>query len=263
MSSFRLLPIVLVAITALLVFKGIGLLTGGAYVLTGTEFAAAQTATQSVAEADFMNQQDNDLTDAEATAARRAADSLFSRAAPTPIESQQIDALVVEENRLGEKVEFGSNDGSELTERAVLERLGERRLELDARERQLGTREDLVNAAESRLNARIAALDALEAEVQALVDKKNELDNQQFADLVSMYENMKAKDAALVFDNLDMDVLLRLSTSINPRKMSPILAEMQTARAQALTLLMAADQSDAPMSSSSDDFSELPQIVGQ
>lgn len=232
--------------------------------LTGTEFATAQTASQTVASADFAGQtSDVELTDAESIAARRAADSLFSRAAPTPIESQQIDANVVEENRLGEKVEFGSNDGSELTERAVLERLGERRLELDALEQQLAMREDLVNAAESRLNERISALDALEAQVQSLVDEKNALDDQGFADLVSMYENMKPKDAASVFDNLEMDVLLRLSTSINPRKMSLILVAMQTARAQALTQLMAADRSDTPAPSAPDNFSALPQIVGQ
>ncbi len=264
MRSIRLLPIVLVAITALLLFKGIGLLTDGAYVLTGTEFAVAQTATQSLSIGDGSGQSGDELTDAESAAARRAADSLFSRAAPTPIESQQIDALIVEENRLGEKVEFGSNDGSELTERAVLERLGERRLELDALERELAMREDLVAAAEARLNERIAALDALEAQVQALVDEKNALDDQQFASLVSMYETMKPKDAAAVFDNLDMEVLLRLAISINPRKMSPILAEMQTGRAQTLTLLMAADQTEEPVPASApDEFSELPQIVGQ
>lgn len=265
MRSIRLLPIVLVAITALLLFKGIGLLTDGAYVLTGTEFAVAQTATQSLLVGDISEQPESDeLTDAESAAARRAADSLFSRAAPTPVESQQIDAVVVEENRLGEKVEFGSNDGSELTERAVLERLGERRLELDALERELAMREDLVAAAEARLNERIAALDALEAQVQSLVDEKNALDNQQFASLVSMYETMNPKDAAAVFDDLDMQVLLRLATSINPRKMSPILAEMQTGRAQTLTLLMAADQAEEPVPASApDEFSELPQIVGQ
>lgn len=265
MKSIRLLPVVLVAITALLVFKGIGLWTDGAYVLTGTEFASAQTATQSVAIGDVNDQNSGDLTDAESIAARRAADSLFSRAAPTPIESQQIDGLVVEENRLGEKVEFGSTDGSELTERAVLERLGERRLELDALEQQLAMREDLVNAAESRLNDRISALDELEAQVQSLVDEKNALEDQQFASLVSMYENMKPKDAAAVFDNLDTEVLLRLAISINPRKMSPIMAEMQTERAQSLTLLMAVDRSEATVTAASatDEFSELPQIIGQ
>lgn len=264
MNSIRLLPVVLVAITALLLFKAIGLVTDGAYVLTGTEFAVAQTASQRVANADVAAQPgDDDLTDAESAAARRAADTLFSRAAPTPIQSDQIDALAVVENRLGEKVGFGSNDGSELTERAVLERLGERRLELDSIERQLGMREDLVAAAEARLNDRIAALDELEAQVQALVDEKNALDDQQFASLVSMYENMKPKDAAAVFDNLDMTVLLRLAISINPRKMSPIMADMQTDRAQALTLLMADEDREAPVSNVPDEFSELPQIVGQ
>lgn len=257
MKSLRLLPVVLVAITALLLFKGFGLLTEGRYVLSGMDMASAQNVANN--DTGAMN---DDLTDSEAVAARRAAESLFSRAAPTPIESQQIDALAVVENREGEKVEFGSNDGSELTERAVLERLGERRLELDSLERELDAREDLVAAAESRLNERIAALDELEANVEALVAEKNALEDEQFASVVSMYENMKSDEAASVFNTLDMEVLLRLAISIKPRLMSPILADMNTERAQALTLLMAADQREQP-APPPDDFSDLPQIVGQ
>lgn len=259
MNSIRLLPIVLVAVTALLVFKAFGLLTQGAYVLTGTEQVVAQTTVA-------LNEDDgtiDELTDAEDAAARRAAESLFARAAPTPLESQDLDALAVVESRAGEKVAFGSNDGSELTERAVLERLGERRLELEALERELANREDLVAAAEARLNERIAALDALEARVQALVDERDALQDEQFVSLVSMYENMKPKDAAAVFDTLNMDVLLRLALAINPRKMSPIMADMQTERAQALTQLMAEEQPDMSASTPTDDFSDLPQIVGE
>ena len=40
----RLLPVVLVAAVALLIFKSIGLVTQGHYALTGTEFAQAQQA---------------------------------------------------------------------------------------------------------------------------------------------------------------------------------------------------------------------------
>ncbi len=44
MKSIRLLPVVIFAALALLVFKGIGLVTNGGYVLTGTVPAIAQDA---------------------------------------------------------------------------------------------------------------------------------------------------------------------------------------------------------------------------
>ena len=41
-----------------------------------------------------------------------------------------------------------------------------------------------------------------------------------------MYENMKPKDAARIFERLDMKILVDVATEINPRKMADILAQM-------------------------------------
>ena len=53
----------------------------------------------------------------------------------------------------------------------VLDRLGERRAELDAREQELEMRMALVEAAEKRIDERTAMLEALEARINALVDQ--------------------------------------------------------------------------------------------
>ena len=55
-----------------------------------------------------------------------------------------------------------------------------------------------------------------------------------------MYENMKAKDAAKIFDRLDMQVLVEVATQINPRRMSDILAQMTPEAAERLTVELAA-----------------------
>ena len=52
MRSIRLLPIVIFAALALLVFKGIGLVTNGGYVLTGTAQVVAQDDGSSSSSAD-------------------------------------------------------------------------------------------------------------------------------------------------------------------------------------------------------------------
>lgn len=88
------------------------------------------------------------------------------------------------------------------------------------------------------------------------------LDDEQFSGIVGMYETMKPKDAAAIFNELSMDVLLRVSTSMSPRKMAPVLAAMTTSRAQELTVKMAEKELEPTLDTPIDDFSSLPKING-
>ena len=87
-------------------------------------------------------------------------------------------------------------------ERALLERLQERRQEIEARARELEIRDGMLKAAEMRLEARLTELKEMEARVNAAMQAKDDQDNARFKGLVTMYENMKAKDAAKIFDRL-------------------------------------------------------------
>lgn len=267
MKSLRLLPIVLVAVSALLLLKGIGLITQGGYTLLGVDFAQAQSVDgneQSVQ----PNAEAEKLSTIEEAAAQRAADSLFATVNNPPRDNGQQDAIPVIENENGEVSEFGTIEGGTLTEQALLQRLSERRSELDERERALELQEDLVAAAEVRLNEKIASLQEVEARVQALLDQQKAEGDEQFDALVSMYSNMKPADAAMVFNSLNMDILLRMAVNMSPRKMSPILADMTTERAQQLTVRMATPRvsefdSGTAADQVSPDMAQLPQIVGQ
>jgi flagellar motility protein MotE (MotC chaperone) len=130
-------------------------------------------------------------------------------------------------------------------ERAVLESLNQRRRELEARANALDMRENLLAAAEKRLEGRLAELKELEARINASLQKKDEAEAARFKGLVTMYENMKAKDAAKIFDRLDMKILLEVATQINPRRMSDILAQMSPDVAERLTAAIA-NRSEAP-----------------
>jgi flagellar motility protein MotE (MotC chaperone) len=124
-------------------------------------------------------------------------------------------------------------------ERAVLERLQERREELDTRARELEIRENLLKAAEQQLEIRMGELKALEARIKAASEHKDEAETLRFKSLVTMYENMRAKDAAKIFDRLDLAVLLDVAAQINPRRMSDILAQMDPQHAERLTVALA------------------------
>jgi flagellar motility protein MotE (MotC chaperone) len=143
-------------------------------------------------------------------------------------------------------------------ERAILESLQKRRAELDARAHELDVREDLLRAAEKRVGGRIEELKDLEARVDAAMQKRDEGETARLKNVVAMYENMKAKDAAKIFDGLDIRVLLDVVKEINPRRMSDILALMAPENAQRLTIELAARSAQ-----NSTQAAELPKIQGQ
>jgi flagellar motility protein MotE (MotC chaperone) len=139
---------------------------------------------------------------------------------------------------------------------AILERLQDRRSELEARAKDLDIRENLLKAAEKRVEARINELKDLEARINTIMQQRDDGDAARFKNVVTMYENMKAKDAAKIFDRLDLKILVEVATQISPRRMSDILAQMAPESAQQLTVELAARKDkDKP--------AELPKIEGK
>jgi flagellar motility protein MotE (MotC chaperone) len=135
----------------------------------------------------------------------------------------------------GTQIPLDGNRQLSAAERAILERLQERRQELDKRARELDMRETMLKESEQRLDARMNELKELEARVGTGAQQKEKAENARFKSLATMYENMKAKDAAKIFDRLDIKVLIDMASQINPRRMSEILAQMSPDAAERLT----------------------------
>jgi flagellar motility protein MotE (MotC chaperone) len=159
-------------------------------------------------------------------------------------------------------VDMGGGDPS-LTEQVLLDRLAARRTELESYEQELAMRASLIDAAEKRANERTSTLEALEAQIASLVEERKKLEAEQFASIVSMYQTMKPKDAASIFNQLEIDILVRVAKLMPPRKMAPILAAMNTARAQELTVRLASETTENPDQMQASELAALPQIVGQ
>jgi flagellar motility protein MotE (MotC chaperone) len=79
--------------------------------------------------------------------------------------------------------------------------------------------------------------------------------------LITIYENMKPRDAAKIFNGLDDTVLVAVAAKINPRTMAEILAQMQPDVAQRLTVELASKTPSGPQSGSGP--ADLPKIDGQ
>lgn len=336
MKSVRLLPVVIFAALALLIFKSVGLMTQGGYVLTGASFAqeassghgGASGGEASAGGGPTMEDTSPTLENSsptlpaakeeaasghvaapadEAAAAEgepAAASGQSAEAAPAegegaavenacapataegeaggdaaeaqPGKPADITGLVpvdcvpredavpmMVDKATGTLVSVAEAAGAEKSEKAVLESLSARRTELDTRETELAMRLALIEAAEKRVAERQAALETLQTQVAALVDEKKAAEEQQFKALVSMYETMKPKEAALIFNELDPKVLLRVAKAMNPRKMAPIMAKMLPEKAQRLTVGLADDDVPPEPTATAADMQALPQIVGQ
>ncbi|PVB59298.1 hypothetical protein [Labrenzia sp. 011] len=131
--------------------------------------------------------------------------------------------------------------GGSAAERAVLESLGKRREDLQQQEGQLDLREKLLQATEERIQKRVDELKKLEQRIEAAVGEKEKQEKAEIAGLVTMYESMKAKDAARIFDRLSLPILLKVVRQMKPRKMADILARMSGESAERLTVAIAGD----------------------
>lgn len=121
----------------------------------------------------------------------------------------------------------------------VLQKLSARREQLDARAGELDVRENLLKAAEKRLDGKIAQLKELEGRIQALLKQHDEEAEAKLRSLVKMYETMKPKDAARIFEQLDLDILLDVAERMREAKMAPIMAKMAPERAKEVTVELA------------------------
>ncbi len=120
-------------------------------------------------------------------------------------------------------------------------------------------RESLIQAAEKRLEARLAELKAVEARINATVQQRDEDELKRFKGIVAMYENMKPKEAARIFDRLDLKILVDVSTQMKPATMSAILAAMTPEAAERVTVELASRAASQKTQAAD----ALPQIQGR
>lgn len=120
-------------------------------------------------------------------------------------------------------------------EQQLLVDLSRRRALLDARADELELQERLVRMTADELKLQIETLERLKTEIGALIDQHEAGQEARISRLVKIYETMKPKAAAAIFDRLDMPVLLELASRMKETKTSDVMARMRPDRAEALT----------------------------
>src|SRR4051794_23486563 len=293
LRDFRLLPIVLLAIGCLFALKTFGLFSGGGYTLgqrlgNGNNTLVVTTVPMApVAEMrspavamemagarpqkswmqDVFNYPGADVT---GSVPAPKSDVTGSAPPPKPKEPEKpeppVEMATESKAVAGTMIAQDQPRQPSAGERALLERLQERRQELDARARELDLRESMLKAAEKKLETQTAIEKAEEAgggggggaktgPVQRR--EKEEIENARFKGVITMYETMKPKDAAKIFDRLDIRVLIEMASQIKPQIMAAILAQMSPEAAERLTMELAVKPG------SDRNVNNLPKIEGR
>ena len=213
--NIRIIPVVLVAIFGFAIVKIAGLVIDGGYVFDYDPQSTKQSWAQEMFNFPTGRPDPADVTgsvDEKKGASKEGAKEEAPKPAAPAVEAVKSEGTVV----------FPTEGQQQVSpaERAVLERLQSRRQELDARAREIDIRESLLKAAEKRVESKVEELKAVESRITTATEQKNEAEAARFKGLITMYEAMKPKDAAKVFDRLEMPVLYEIASQIAPRKMA-------------------------------------------
>jgi len=225
-SMPRILPLVGVAIGGVLAINALAGARDLPNLISGAK-AFAEEAAKGTRKPDKAKDGGAAVADAKDAASALPAPSL----PPPTIKPQAVCAPTA--------AELAKEAGLSPAELQVLQNLGARRGELDAREDDLNTQLALLAAAEAKLDAKAKALNGLKADVQALLQQADGREAAEVDRLVKVFEGMKPKDAAPRMVLLEDSVRLPIAARMKERSLSAIIAQMPPAEAKKLTEALA------------------------
>ena len=118
----------------------------------------------------------------------------------------------------------------------LLKELSKRREALDKEKTDLNVREQVLKATENKIDKKVLELKKLQTQLEDLMKQYEQKENSKILSLVKIYETMKPKDAAKIFNELEMPVLLKVVSNMKEVKVAPVIASMDPAKARDLSI---------------------------
>lgn len=210
-SKIRFLPLTIFAATLMLTVK-IGDIWDGVDVLIDSTIEVSSAEAQTPAKQEASPEGD-------------AKDGKPSPEALKDTPPEEVSKLITEDPTLMTQAEI-----------ELLQQLTARRRVLEAREQELVIRTGLLTAAEKRIDKKIEELKILRETIAGLVKTQDAQQDAKLARLVKIYESMKPKDAAKIFEELELDTLLEVVERMQERKLAPVMAKMNPEKAREMTV---------------------------
>ena len=124
------------------------------------------------------------------------------------------------------------------TDPALRAAIAEQKTDVAARTRHLTEAEAVLTATESRATAQIQRLGEIKREVEALMQQRSNLQQEDLRRMVTIYETMKPRDAARIFNDLETDIIIDVLDRMPERRSAPIIAELEDTKAREVTRLI-------------------------
>ncbi|MFQ3307221.1 MAG: flagellar motility protein MotE (MotC chaperone) [Candidatus Midichloriaceae bacterium] len=124
------------------------------------------------------------------------------------------------------------------SEKKLLQQLRKRRKEIDEYKDDIYTDRDAMVSIKQHIDSRLNVLEKLQQKIKPRVQEVNKEEVLRRDKLVKVYESMKSKDAAKIFDELPMGILLDVTETMKESKLALILADMKADKARELTTIL-------------------------
>jgi flagellar motility protein MotE (MotC chaperone) len=147
------------------------------------------------------------------------------------------------------------------SERSLLQDLRQRRKQLDQQADTLKAREAVLGAAEQKLSVKVTELQALQQKLEALDAAQKQKEQAAWGGMAKLYEAMRPRDAATIFNDLSMPVLLQVLNRMRDAKAAAVMAAMKPDKARDVTAELARMRLGHDPAAAADDF-HSPQAGG-
>lgn len=137
---------------------------------------------------------------------------------------------------------------SESSELDHLQKLNERKKELDAREEELNRMESELQVQKVELEKRLKELEEMRTKISSILEDRVKVDEQKVDTLVQMYTNMKAPQAAKVFETMDEDLAIEILGRMKKKNAADIMNLLKPEKAQILSEMFAGYKRRSPAS---------------
>ncbi len=128
------------------------------------------------------------------------------------------------------------SDQSYAGDKALLDAIGRRQAELDAREEEIKAREERLKVLKKDIEDKLAEISKARGEMEDLSKKIKEKDSERLNKVVKIYESMSPEEAAPRMERLDEETAVSVLASMNPKKAAKIIAVMDVDKAARLSL---------------------------
>ena len=129
---------------------------------------------------------------------------------------------------------------------ALLAALQDREAKLKVNETAIGERRQALSVAESKISARLTELKDAEAELSGTLARADKASENDLAKLTTVYENMKPKDAALLFSVMEPDFAAGFLARMRPEAAAGVMAGLDPKTAYAVSAVLAGRNATVP-----------------